>query len=224
MSKCWNCGIEIGDSHYVCPLCKCIVERDEKENSDKLYPYPNAEKGIRKAQCAMRIYLLAAILLEVLLAGIDYRANGRWGWVILIGAFLVYGYFILRILLEMSAAYRLKMVLLTFLGVGVVLAIYIETGLSGWARNYDLPDAFALQDFLIILLMIVSRREWQSYIPLQILIIALCFIPLILYYLGLVTTLTGGVISLAASILFFAGTMIVGGNRARSELYRRFHV
>ena len=224
MSKCWNCGIEIRDPHHICPLCKCIVERDEKEESDQLYPYLDAEKGIRKAQRAMSIYLLAAILLEVLLVGIDFRANGKPGWVILIGAFLVFGYIILRILLEMSAAYRLKMVLLTLLGVGVVLAIDIETGFAGWSLNYVLPAAFIVLDILIILLMIVNSREWQSYIPLQILIIALCFIPLVLYYLGLVTTLTGGMVSLVAAILFFAGTMIVGGNRARSELYRRFHV
>ncbi|MCC8082387.1 MAG: DUF6320 domain-containing protein [Lachnospiraceae bacterium] len=224
MSKCWNCGIELKDPHHVCPLCKCIVERDGKEEPEQNYPYLDAEKGIRKMQRALNIYLFSAIVLEVLLCGIDFRTGGRPGWVILIGVFLAGGYITLKVLVQMHAAYRLKMILLAMLGEAVLLAIDIETGFAGWSLNYVLPAVFILMDLMIIFLMIVNSREWQSYISLQILIIALCCIQFVLYYMGVVTRLSGGVISLAAAILFFVGTLIVGGNRARSELYRRFHV
>ncbi|MCC8029381.1 MAG: DUF6320 domain-containing protein [Lachnospiraceae bacterium] len=224
MSKCWNCGIELKDPHHVCPLCKCIVERDETEEPVQLYPFLNAERGIRKMQRALNIYLFSAIVLEVLLAGIDYRAQGRPGWVILIGVFLVGGYVTLRVLVSLRAAYRLKLILLAMLGVAILVAIDIETGFAGWSLNYVLPGVFILMDLMFVALMVVNSREWQSYIPMQILIIALSCIQFVLYYLGLVTRLGGCVLSLTAAILFFAGTMIVGGSRARAELYRRFHV
>ncbi len=224
MSKCWNCGIELLDPGHVCPLCKCIVERDDAGESEQNYPYLDAERGIRKTQRALNIYLLSAIVLEVILAGADFLAGGKPGWVVLIGVFLVGGYITLKVLLQMRAAYRLKMILLELLGMAILLAIDIVSGFSGWSLNYVLPGAFILTDLIIIFLMIINNREWQSYIPLQILVIAFCCIQFVLYYMGLITHLTGGVVSLTAAILFFAGTMLVGGKRARSELYRRFHV
>ncbi len=224
MSKCWNCGIELNDPHHVCPLCKCIVERDERKETEQNYPYLDAERGIRKMQRALNIYLYPPLGVVGFLCVIYFMADGRWGWRILIGVFLVGGYLTLRVLIQMHAAYRLKMILLAMLGEAVLLAIDIETGFAGWSLNYVLPAVFILMDLMIIFLMIVNNREWQSYISLQILIIALCCIQFVLYYMGLITHLSGGVVSLVAAILFFVGTLIVGGNRARSELYRRFHV
>ncbi|MFR5116620.1 MAG: DUF6320 domain-containing protein [Eubacterium sp.] len=55
------------------------------------------------------------------------------------------------------------------------------TGFSGWSVNYVLPSAFILIDVTVIILMIVNSRNWQSYIPMQLLIIVLkVFIPFIL--------------------------------------------
>ncbi|MCD8365311.1 MAG: DUF6320 domain-containing protein [Clostridiales bacterium] len=224
MSMCRNCGVQLRDPVPVCPLCKCIVEQEEGEEMSQIYPYLYAERGIKKMQLALNIYLFAAIAAEVILCAIHFMIGGPLGLLILIAAFLVYGFITLKVSIQMHTGYRLKMILQTLLGVAVLLVIDLETGFGGWSLNYVLPAAYILVDITIIVLMLVNNRNWQSYIPLQILDIVFCVIPFVLYHFYLVTNLIVPLIAIVIAGLTFAGTLIVGGKRARSELYRRFHV
>ncbi|MCD8156058.1 MAG: DUF6320 domain-containing protein [Clostridiales bacterium] len=224
MSKCWNCGVQLRDPVPVCPLCKCIAEREEGENLRQIYPYPYTERGIKKIQMALNIYLFAAIVTEVLLIVINYALGGPARWLILIAAFLAYGYVTLKVSIQMRTGYQLKMVLQTLLGVAVLFVIDLETGFGGWSLNYVLPAAYILTDVVIVILMFVNNRNWQSYIPLQSFDIACCVIPFVLYHFYFVTNLIMAIIAASVAVLTFAGTILVGGKRARDELYRRFHV
>jgi len=224
MNKCKNCGVQLRDPVPICPLCKCIVEQGEGEALSRIYPYLYAERGIKKMQVVMNIYLFAAIAAEVILCVIDYMAGGPVGWLILIAAFLAYGFITLKVSIQMHTGYRLKMILQTLLGVAVLFVIDLETGFVGWSLNYVLPAAAILVDVIIIFLMLVNNRNWQSYIPLQILDIVYCVIPFVLYRFQVVTSLIVPLAAMVIAVLTFVGTVIVGGQRARSELYRRFHV
>ncbi|MCD8232152.1 MAG: DUF6320 domain-containing protein [Clostridiales bacterium] len=224
MSKCWNCGVQLRDPVPVCPLCKCIVEREEGDDLRQIYPYPYAERGIKKMQLALNIYLFTAIAAELILGIIHFVKGGPSGWLILIAAFLVYGYITLKVSIQMHTGHQLKIILQSLLGVAVLFVIDLENGFNGWSLNYVLPAAFVLTDVVVIILMCVNNRNWQSYIPLQIFNIACCVIPFVLYYLQFVTNLIVPVAAMVTAVLTFAGTLIVGGKRARDELYRRFHV
>lgn len=224
MSKCWNCGVQLTDPEHVCPLCKCIVETLPGEEKKKMYPFLDAEQGIKKMQRALNIYIFSAIVAAVVLAGIDYAIKGNPAWVILICAFMVYGFITLKVSIQMHTGYLLKMVLQTLLAIGVLILIDVMSGFYRWSIDYILPGAFILMDVAIIVLMIVNRRNWQSYIPMQILIIAFSVIPMLLYHFHIVTNPVVAISALGFSIFTFVGTLIVGGQRARQELYRRFHV
>ncbi len=224
MSKCWNCGVQLLDPVPVCPLCKCIVEPAEDQENCQIYPYKFAEKGIKKMKRALNIYLFAAIVAEVILIGIDYAVGGRTGWVIIVGGVFAYGYVTLKVSIQMETGYRLKMIFQTLLGVAVLFLIDLETGFNGWSLDYVLPASFILMDMALVILMIANKRNWQSYISLELLVIALSVSSPVLWYLGIVSNPVVGVVAMAFSILVFVGTMIIGGKRARDELYRRFHV
>ena len=112
----------------------------------------------------------------------------------------------------------------TLLGVAVVVLIDFLTGFSGWSVNYVLPSAFILIDVTVIILMIVNSRNWQSYIPMQLLIIVLSIIPFILMHFGISSDSIICLIALCVAVFVFVGSVIVGGRRAMDELYRRFHV
>lgn len=225
MSKCWNCGLQIKDPVNVCPLCKCIVEPVPGEETQQIYPFLHAEKEFKKIQLALNIYTFAAIAAAVVLIGINYAVKGNPGWVIIIAAFLVYGFITLKVSIQMHTGYRLKMIMQTLLGEAVLVLIDTQTGFSGWSLNYVLPAVLILMDLAVVILMAVNNRNWQSYIPLQLFIIALCVIPVVLYYrLRIVTNLTMAVIAMGFAVMVFVGTLIVGGKRARAELYRRFHM
>ena len=56
MNKCWNCGVEFVDPTNVCPLCKCITERDGDEVLERKPTYPfHPGKEIKKIQLALSI-------------------------------------------------------------------------------------------------------------------------------------------------------------------------
>lgn len=137
---------------------------------------------------------------------------------------MVYAYITLKFSIQKHNGYQFKILMQTLLGVAVVVLIDFLTGFSGWSVNYVLPAAFILIDATVIVLMIVNSRNWQSYIPMQLLIIVLSIIPFILRYFGISSDSIMCLIALCVAIFVFAGSVIIGGRRAMDELYRRFHV
>ncbi len=222
MRKCSNCGIEIADDTQVCPLCRCVTEASSPTENAPIYPYLSAEREIRKMQRALRIYAAAAIAAVVILILADIAVQGSPGWVILIGIFLAYGYLTLKVSISMHTGYRLIVFLQCVLGVAVLFSIDMVSGFQGWSLTYIIPAACMLIDLAIVVMMIVNNRDWQSYIPFLLLTLAFSVLPLVLSAFGLVTHLAVPVIGLVLVALTFLGAVIVGGRRARDELYRRF--
>ena len=81
-----------------------------------------------------------------------------------------------------------------------------------------------LVDAVIIVLMLVNIKGWQSYLVWQIFMIICSMVPVLLYLLGIVTRPELTFIAMGCSFFLFLGTFIIGDRRARVELKRRFHV
>ena len=114
MNKCWNCGVEFVDPTNVCPLCKCITERDGDEVLEKKPTYPfHPGKEIKKIQLALSIYTLAAIIAEVILVIVDFHVGDRVGWSIMTGACFVYAYITLKFSIQKHNGYQFKILVLT---------------------------------------------------------------------------------------------------------------
>lgn len=76
--------MEFIDPTNVCPLCKCITEREDAEEEEFKPTYPfRLDKEIKKIQLAMSIYTLAAIIAEAILVIIDFHVGDRIGWSIM---------------------------------------------------------------------------------------------------------------------------------------------
>lgn len=221
MGRCRQCNVEILDNTQICPLCKCVVEQEEQmENA-----YPDIRFRVRKLNLAVRIFLFAAILTEVLLVYLNYKFfNGIW-WSVISGAGFAYLYFIARFaILNDNAGYRSKFLLLTFAGIIYVILIDYVIGYHGWSVNFVLPGGLLFVDVAILFVMFLNRRNWQSYIILEISMIFLSMLPLILIWMNIVTESFISWFAFAVSVLLFLGTLIIGDKRARNELKRRFHV
>lgn len=221
MGRCLQCNVEILDNTQICPLCKCVVEQEEQmENA-----YPDIRFRVRKLNLAVRIFLFAAILIEVLLVYLNYKFfDGIW-WSVISGAGFAYLYFIARFaILNDNAGYRSKFLLLTFAGIIYVILIDYVIGYHGWSVNFVLPGGLLFVDVAILFVMFLNRRNWQSYIILEISMIFLSMLPLILIWMNIVTESFISWFAFAVSVLLFLGTLIIGDKRARNELKRRFHV
>lgn len=220
MSRCRNCKVEVLDETDRCPLCHSVLDKTvEMENM-----YPNVWVRSRLMMRISRIYLFCAILLEAMFVYINVVTESEIWWCSITGLSLLYGYMVIRFAILGKSGYRMKTILLTLIAILMVIAIDFVVGYRGWSVNYALPAGILLIDAGILLLMVINRRNWQSYLMWQILMILCSMIPLILGHLGIETVRILSILPMAASVFLFLGTVIIGDRRARIELYRRFHI
>lgn len=220
MSRCNKCNIEVLDETERCPLCNCVLEQTvEVENM-----YPNVRLKARKMMLFGRIYLFLAILTEALLLYINYVTAPKMWWSVITGMIFLYGYLLIQFAILGKTGYRIKIVVLMMIMILMMVAIDFVVGYHGWSLNYVLPSGILAVDVGILLLMLINRRNWQSYMMLQIFMMVCSVVPVVFAAVGLVTAPLLSQIALAFSVFLFLGTVIIGDRRARTELRRRFHV
>lgn len=220
MAKCKQCNLTIRDHTHVCPLCRCVVE-PEPEDRDT---YPNVYLTVRRLKLICNICLFAFLLCSVALAAINHATyQGLW-WCLIPIAAMAYGYLILRFAVLSQHGYRSKILVLIATAILLVVMIDAVTGFHRWSINYVFPSGLMLVDGIIILLMIVNLRNWQSYIILQLAMLLLSLAPVIFWYFNIITRPLVSFIALGISLFLFLGTLIIGDRRARVELARRFHI
>lgn len=220
MGRCRQCEIEILDETERCPLCNCVLEPTiEVENM-----YPNVRTRTRILILISRIYLFCMILAEALLIYLNIVLESQIWWSAITGFSMLYGYLLIRFAILGKSGYMSKMIVLIINTILLAVAIDFVLGYQGWSINYALPAGIIAIDIAIVVLMIVNRRNWQSYIMLQLFMILCSMISLILYAGGILKSQPLVLIALAVSVFLFLGTLIIGDRRARVELKRRFHI
>ena len=220
MSRCRQCNVEILDETDRCPLCRSALEHTfEVENM-----YPNVRVQTRKWVFWSRVYLFTGILLEAIFFGINFVDKYKIGWSLIAGLFLLYGYFIIQLSILGQAGHKLKIVLLSAIAIVMMVLIDFMIGYDGWSVNYALPGIVIMLDIWIMILMFVNRRNWQSYIMWQILMILVSVMLGIFEWIGIITVPYVASAAILVSVFLFLGTVIIGDRRARVELKRRFHI
>lgn len=220
MSRCRQCNLEVLDETERCPLCGSVLEPTiEVENM-----YPDVRIMTRKLMLYSRIYLFVAIVTEVLLICINYYSESEIWWSLITGIGLFYGYMVIRFAILGKTGYKAKIIVLTLLAISLAIAIDFLVGYNGWSVNYILPSGILLIDAGIFLLMFINHRNWQSYLMWQIFMIVCSMVPVILYWVGIITHPLLSQVAMGASVALFLGTVIIGDRRARVELKRRFHI
>ena len=220
MSRCRQCNLEVLDETERCPLCGSVLEPTiEVENM-----YPDVRIMTRKLMLYSRIYLFVAIVTEVLLICINYYSESEIWWSLITGIGLFYGYMVIRFAILGKTGYKAKIIVLTLLAISLAIAIDFLVGYNGWSVNYILPSGILLIDAGIFLLMFINHRNWQSYLMWQIFMIVCSMVPVILYWVGIITHPLLSQVAMGASVALFLGNVIIGDRRARVELKRRFHI
>ena len=220
MGKCKTCNLEVLDETEVCPLCKSIlIPTDAVENM-----YPNVRVRMRRLTLAINIYLFFAICVEAALVSINILTNSKIWWCVITGLVLLYSYLVLRYAILGKTGYRSKIFFLTVIAVLSAIAIDMVIGYRGWSVDYVLPIGIILVDLFILGCMFFNRRNWQSYMMWQILMLICSLIPSILYIAEMEHNLYLAYAPLVLSVAIFLGTLIIGDRRARMELFRRFHI
>ena len=220
MSMCRHCGVEILDDATACPLCHGGLEL----GGEFATGYPDIVAKWRKVEFLRRILLFLSIVAAALCIFIDWHLGDGLFFSILATGGIICGLIVLFVLTDPAAGYRKRSTFIFAAAVVYVLVIDIATGFHGWSVNYVLPGGLFFINFGLILLMIVNRRNWQSYMVYQIAGILIGIVPIIMIYAGIVTVPIFSELAFGSSVLLFLGTLIFGGREARTELSRRFHI
>ena len=221
MSRCQKCNVIILDHTDRCPLCKHVLEEDGTSTEDM---YPNAIAVTKRFRFLENLFLFLSILIECLLVSINYNADPQVPWSIVAGLVFIYANIVFRLAIVGKSGYMFKTISLIILAVAMMLGIDYVTGYRGWSLDFVVPSAILVVDLVIFLLILINRRNWQSYIMWQILMLLVRVAMLILYLVGIITNPYVMGAAGFVSLFLFLGTLIIGDRRARVELHRRFHI
>lgn len=220
MKKCNFCKVNIIDNTDSCPLCGGVLEGENIGDS----AYPDVVKKTKALNFIFKLCLFIAIVTILLCVQINLKLNPEFKWsFIIIGAF-TYSLLLMYLFLKEGTGYRMR----TFIGVlgGILLLTLIDyiCDFYKWSLNYALPLAILAVDISFIILMIVNRRNWQSYILLMGLTSICSLVPVIFYYTGIITNIIPAQITFMFTLFTFIGVIIFGGQRVPQELKRRFYI
>lgn len=215
-----RCNITVNDDTEKCPLCHQILENGGI-GEDK---YPDARVTTRKFRLLENIILFLSIVAVVVVFMVDYLMSGVLEWSLIVFLVLIYANVVLRLTILGRSGYIFKTVWsLVSGGVFLYLLDYM-TGDRGWSLNYAFPAIIIGLDVAVLVLMIVNYRNWQSYMMMQLFTLLLSNLGMIFMGMGVITTTYLVMTAMGCSLLLFLGTLIIGDERARTELKRRFYV
>ncbi len=216
------CKVEILDKTDKCPLCNNVVECDGSEKEDL---YPNARIQRRKYHFLENVFLFASIVLWIVLFAIDYITDPKYLWSFTVGLVIIFANVLLRLTILGKSSYMAKIVWTIIIGMAFLIEADLLTGNHGWGVNFAMPTAILLWDIVLILLMLfINRRNWQSYLIDQLTALLACGVMLVLIWLDIITFPYYAIGVQVFTLLMFIGTVIIGDRKAREELKRRFHV
>ena len=224
MSRCNYCNVEILDNTDVCPLCHGVLKTSGETDVEIQETYPDVYGKSRRFTFILRIFFAVWLISSIILGVINIQLGLRPLWFIVVSASAAYVLYIVRLMSDHESGYLKRIFAAVFLGGLLTLVIDYIFGFYRWSVNYVLPGTLLLINLILMILIFVNRRNWSSYIILQLLSVFLGIIPLILERVGVITNPILPEIAFISSILLFLGTLIIGGRTALNELKRRFHI
>ena len=168
MNKCKKCNVVILDDTDRCPLCKHVLESDGIPGESR---YPDAIATARKFRFVENLVLFISIVAECLLIAINFQVDREVAWSLVIGIILLYGNVVLRMAILGKSGYLAKTVCLVLLAIVMLLGIDYLTGYRRWSLDYVFPGGIIAIDLALFILILINRRNWQSYMMSELLTI-----------------------------------------------------
>lgn len=221
MNRCQKCNLIILDDTDRCPLCQHVLQSDGEPMENH---YPDAIAVTKRFRFWENLFLFLSFVVEWVLVGFNYSLNPQVPWSLVVGLVLIYANVVFRMSVVGKRGYMFKTLSIVILAIVMLLGIDYLTGYKGWSLDYVLPAGILVLDLMLLVLTLANRRNWQSYLMPQLLTLVLSLVPVALRIAGWIQFPYLVWIALMVSLFLFLGTLILGDQRARTELKRRFHI
>lgn len=195
----------------------------EGEEPEKI-PYPKQLRDEQPGTKWITGYLGATVVLQGLLMLINFMNYQGVPWSLVSGGVAVYLWITMRFAIHHNTNPAAKIMWQTLGIQGLCLLVDWISGYKGWSLNYAAPSFLILANGLNLILTMVNRVNWQSYLLFQMEYVALALVLLVLLLVGAITRPLWTLLALAAAVVILAASVLLGKKKARIELQRRFHI
>lgn len=222
MKTCKRCNVKIQDDSNICPLCRTVLTNMGGEPLDKAYP--TIEVNPHKYNIVKRLFMFISILSAVTSVVTNYLTYNGVIWSAITIAAIIYFWVIMSYSIKRNRNIA-SQILVQVLCTSIITVIMDNSiGYIGWSVNHVIPEIMILANISVLILVIVNRMYWHTYVLNQI-VIAICgLIPGVLFLCGVIKVPLPTIIATATSFIVLVVTMIFGDKSIGSELKRRFHV
>ncbi len=217
MIKCDKCNVEVDAPISTCPLCGSKIPK----NPNSTYPII---KNSNTWKFVKRLLFLIICSLSVLIVFLNYTLTPNIKW----GIFTVAGLFSMYVIFLGIVNGRKRILSMMFYLCFIILLITVFwdylVGYRGWSLNYVLPSLSICYGIFLIILRFVSYLAFtqnSTYIYLHVL---LEFLPLVLYYTGVVTFKPLAIISAIFGITNLSILVIFDTSNFKNDLARKLHI
>ena len=224
MKTCNKCKVKINTIREYCPLCHQILAGENDPDHVELF-YEKDGPRIPLSPKAQRIitfiFLISMIVLGVI--NIVDRSGTFWS-LIPIGA-IIY----LWLVLKLNVFSRLgSVVRITFSSILLsVLVIFLNLRIddsSLWSVDYVLPSIIIVNNFIILLIMLIRNKAFHYYAFPLFLLTLLSVVPILLYFFGIAEAYTISVITFGHGLLILFFMLIFYPKVLREILKKVFHI
>lgn len=221
MKFCKRCKVKIHGDNNVCPLCRTILTTYGNNQLEKVYPV--IEVNLHKYNIIKRTFLFISILVAAATAITNYMTYTGVIWSAITISAIIYFWIIMAYSIKhnrnIASQILVQVICISILTVIMDYAI----GYRGWSVNYVIPEIIMLANISVLVIIIVNRMYWHTYVINQIVIAILGLIPGVLYLCNLTEVPLPTVAATATSFSVLVGMTIFGDKTIKSELKRRFH-
>lgn len=213
--------MRVVDNTNLCPLCHSVLTDFDGNQSENMYPV--SDLTVRGYNILTRILIFASIVGGITSVIMNYITYNGIMWSVLTVAAILYFWAVIIHSFKHHANIAAKILVQAVCASIMLVIIDFVIGYDGWSVNYVVPNLFSLANLAVLIIIIVNHLDWHNYVMYQIGIALLGFIPIVLFFFGVIDKPLIAIISFIISFLSLLGTYIFGEKTVKSELKRRFH-
>ncbi|NLW78697.1 MAG: hypothetical protein GXY32_04715 [Ruminococcaceae bacterium] len=224
MKACDICHAQVTGTHEFCPLCGKRLQPAEPYG----YTLPgNRYPDLSRISAQYNFMLRLLLFLSLLGGGVSVLVNvlvptGFW-WCLIVIVAEVYLWLTIPPLLRRARNYAKRLLFQTLLTALLMVALDFIIGWRGWSVSYAIPSLLCAGIVAIAAMIVFSRTNWPQYVFYQFTMGLLGFIPLVLYFFGLSTSIVMVLITAALGLGSVLVTVVFGDRSLKSDFRRRFH-
>lgn len=220
MNRCGEC--EIVTEEQTCPLCHKVLSEVEQAEDDRAYPVYDQQEYKTRARIS-RLAIIGGILATLICFLINVIVMPHFLWVFYVAVAIFYLLVSLNHTILSASHLGGK---ITAQVISLTILLLVIDGVSGsvqWSVNYVVPFVIIAGIMLISIIIIKVRMKWTGYISFLLMMIALGFLPLILYFTGVANVLWPSVSAASFGAATFIAMLLIANESFMTQLGRRFH-